>query len=326
LAALPLRPRAEPLEVAGDGGPRQMIIPRSGHGRLPGEQNPAYVLLSPLFAHPRPRFFAMQARRLRQLEDFLAALGLADLCAADPGSGAAEAPGPGQRAARLAPIEEALTHSSAGRPRNHEQLEFLGDAVLRLAASQFLRHRHPDLSVGRWSALRAQLVSDRWLAQLAQHCDLAPMLHLGPMARADASGRATVLAECAEALIGALYLVGGAEQGGLEAVGRWLDPHWRREIALLLADPHRHNWKSALQEWSQGKGLGLPRYASEEHSRQHGDPRRFHCGVSVGGRRLGEGWGGSRREAEQQAARAALALLEQGEGEPAPALSPPPGS
>jgi ribonuclease-3 len=252
----------------------------------------------------------MQARRLRQLEDFLASLGLSALAIET-----ASEIDPEQRAARLAPLEEALTHTSAGRPRNHEQLEFLGDAVLRLAASEYLRRCHPDLTVGRWSALRAQLVSDRWLAELAQRCNLAPLLHLGPMAVGDASGRATVLAECCEALIGAFYLLGGGADGGLVCVGGWLESHWRRDIRELLADPHAHNWKSALQEWSQGQGLGLPQYGSEERSRRHGDPRRFHCLVSIGERPLGEGWGGSRREAEQQAARASLA-----------ALSSPPGS
>jgi ribonuclease-3 len=306
-----------------------MITPRS-RSAAAGEQNPAYVLLfTPFPSPPAPRFSAMQARRLRQLEDFLAGLGLPGLAFADPGPGDPGSEGaavldPAQRAARLAPLEEALTHTSAGRPRNHEPLEFLGDAVLRLAASEYLRRCHPDLSVGRWSALRAQLVSDRWLAELAQRCDLAPLLHLGPMTLADVSGRATVLAECCEALIGAVYLLGGGAAGGLESVGRWLEPHWQRDIEALLADPHAHNWKSALQEWSQGLGLGLPGYLSEERSRGHGDPRRFHCRVSLGARPLGEGWGGSRREAEQQAARTALELLKQPEA--AAAISPPPGS
>jgi ribonuclease-3 len=170
-----------------------------------------------------------------------------------------------------------------------------------------------------------------------------------------------VLAECCEALVGALYRLGGGSRGGLELVLRWLEPAWERTSAELLADPDRHNWKTALQEWSQGHGLGLPHYRCEEMSRRHGDPRRFrarvqcgspHCpeggqaglelpadpeaqatadgsAMEAGGdgdnrpsahgagrtpRNLtagcsGEGWGGSRREAEQQAARAALAAI-----------------
>ena len=207
--------------------------------------------------------------------------------------------------AELAPIDEALTHTSAGLARDHERLEFLGDAVLRLAAAEFLEREHPQLSVGRRSALRAQLVSDRWLAELAETCDLEPALRIGAIAGGDRAGRATVRAECAEALVGGLYEAWGGGTAGLDAVHAWLTPHWSKGAAELLADPHRHNWKTALQEWSQGLGLGLPAYRCEERSRGHGDPCRFHCQVAAGSL-AGEGWGGSRREAEQQAARSAL--------------------
>lgn len=253
----------------------------------------------------RPPQLAIGAERLQRLLALLAALGL------DP----AEAAGPGVSPAALAPLEQALTHTSAGRPLHHDPLEFLGDAVLRLAATEFLARRHTALAVGQRSALRAQLVSDRWLAELAEHLDLAPLLHLGPMALGDASGRATVLAECCEALVGAVYQLWGGPCGGLEAVLRWLTPAWEQTSAELLADPERHNWKSALQEWSQGRGLGLPRYSAEEISRRHGDPRRFHASVQWGEETSSaEGWGGSRREAEQQAARAALELLRRSPG------------
>jgi ribonuclease-3 len=217
--------------------------------------------------------------------------------------------GPGTDPAALAAIDEALSHSSAGLPRNHERLEFLGDAVLRLAAAEYLRQAHPGLSVGQCSSLRAQLVSDRWLAELAERCELGPELRLGAMAAGDRAGRATVLAECCEALVGAIYLAWGGRAGGLAAVLAWLEPHWRQAAAELLADPHRHNWKSALQEWSQARGLGLPRYRCEQRSQVHGDPRRFHCRVEVA-ETAGVGWGGSRRQAEQQAARTALQTLE----------------
>jgi ribonuclease-3 len=233
----------------------------------------------------------MRPERHQQLVAFLRSLGLE----------------PGNR--DLAPIEEALTHTSAGRPVNHERLEFLGDAVLRLAAAEFLQRHHPDLSVGRCSALRAQLVSDRWLAELGERCGIEALLHLGPMASGDRAGRATVRAECCEALLGGLYESWGAGEGGLEPVHRWLTPHWQRSSAELLADPDRHNWKSALQEWSQGQGLGLPSYGCQECSRVHGDPRRFRCTVEISGHASHIGWGPSRRSAEQEAARAALASV-----------------
>ncbi len=229
----------------------------------------------------------MTPDRRRQLLAFLTSLGL------DPAPNSAEA---------LAPLDEALSHTSAGLAFNHEQLEFLGDAVLRLAAAEFLERHHPQLKVGERSALRAQLVSDRWLAELGETCQIEAVLRIGPIAAGDNSGRATLRAEACEAVIGALYRI----WGDLEPVHRWLTPHWQRTTAELQADPHLHNWKSALQEWSQAQARGLPSYEGEERSRIHGDPHRFQCRVSLGEQLLGEGWGGSRRDAEQEAARVAL--------------------
>ncbi len=256
----------------------------------------------------------MTPQRLAQLVAFLQGL---DLDPTAPG-------GPGATAAALAPIEEALSHSSLGERRNHERLEFLGDAVLRLAATEFLRREHGSLTVGEQSALRGQLVSDRWLAQLGDACGLWPVVRLGPMASGDQAGRATVMAESVEALLGGIYLAWGGAAGGCEPVATWLTPHWRKTASIVLADPHRQNWKSALQEWSQSRGLGLPRYTCQERSLAHGDPFRFYCEVSVPPQRkagqksnwnnpLGHGRGQSRRSAEQNAARAALAQLK---GEP----------
>ncbi|MFN9644445.1 MAG: ribonuclease III family protein [Cyanobacteriota bacterium] len=254
-------------------------------------------------ADPRTVVMPVTPQRLAQLVAFLCASGL------DPEA----ATGPGATAEALAPIEEALSHSSLGESRNHERLEFLGDAVLRLAATEFLRREHSNLRVGEQSALRSHLVSDRWLAALAQTIGLTTVLRMGPMAGGDAAGRATVLAECAEALLGGIYLAWGGPGGGLEPLIQWLAPHWRQTASTVLADPHRQNWKSALQEWSQRQGLGLPGYFCEEKSLVHGDPRRFFCTVSLQAGVVlldGKGWGGSRRQAEQAAAQDCLRSLQ----------------
>ena len=204
----------------------------------------------------------------------------------------------------LALLQEALTHTSSGIKPHHEQLEFLGDAVLRLAASEFIDETYPELSVGERSSLRSQLVSDRWLAKLGQSITIDQWWHIGPKASSDAAAQATIRAELSEALIGAVYRI-----NGLTAVHQWLTPHWEHSAETVLSDPHRANCKSALQEWSQGQGLGLPIYISDEMSKGHGDPRRFRCTVKLPPQLQAEGWGPSRRDAEQQAARAALDQL-----------------
>ena len=209
-----------------------------------------------------------------------------------------------------AAVDEALTHTSAGLAINHEQLEFLGDAVLRLAASEYLEQHHPELSVGERSALRAQLVSDRWLAEVGEAIGISDALRIGPTAGGDATALGTLRAEATEALIGALYRAFGS----LAPVHQWLTPSWERTSRAVLSDPHRGNCKSALQEWSQAKALGLPIYRTEERSKRHGDPQRFHCHVGLEGWISAEGWGGSRREAEQQAARAALEAIKPAQG------------
>ena len=211
----------------------------------------------------------------------------------------------------LSLVDEALIHVSAGQSKNFERLEFLGDAVLRLAATEFIDQHYPNLPVGRCSSLRAQLVSDRWLAQLGEQLQLDSFLVLGPKALGDAAARATLQADATEALIGALY----SALGNLEAIHRWLTPHWSATAEAVLATPHQFGGKTALQEWSQGQELGLPSYATEECSRQHGDPERFRCQVSIQGRDLAEAKGRSRKEAEQNAASAALQALE-GRGAP----------
>ena len=206
----------------------------------------------------------------------------------------------------LSLVDEALIHVSAGQSKNFERLEFLGDAVLRLAATEFIDQHYPALPVGRCSSLRAQLVSDRWLAQLGEQLQLDSLLVLGPKALGDAAARAPLQADATEALIGALY----SALGDLQAIHRWLTPHWQATAQAVLATPNQFNGKTALQEWSQGQGLGLPHYITEECSLQHGDPERFLCRVSVSNKELAEAKGRSRKEAEQNAAVAALQSLE----------------
>ena len=102
-------------------------------------------------------------------------------------------------------INEALTHTSANSPKNHEKLEFLGDAVLRLAASEYIEENYPKLKVGERSALRSQLVSDKWLANIGSKIGIRYLMIIGTKAEKDKAALETIEAEGLEALIGAIY-------------------------------------------------------------------------------------------------------------------------
>ncbi len=199
-------------------------------------------------------------------------------------------------------LNEALTHTSINSSFNHERLEFNGDAVLRLAASEYIQSNFPKLNVGDRSALRAQLVSDEWLAKVGEAIAIKETMQIAPKALNDKAATQTICAEATEALIGALYEC----IKEIDSIKIWLEPYWNIESKKVLSDPHKQNSKSALQEWSQSKGLRMPLYKITEISKIHGDSKRFYCKVLLEEKVAGEGWGSSRKKAEKEAAKKAL--------------------
>ncbi len=199
-------------------------------------------------------------------------------------------------------LNEALTHTSINSFLNHERLEFHGDAVLRLAATEYIQANFPNLNVGERSALRAQLVSDEWLAKIGNQIGIEQAMHIANKALKDEAAKDTISAEGTEALIGALYEC----LGNIKAIEDWLSSFWDIESQIVLSDPYKQNAKSALQEWSQANGLNQPIYKIKEVSNQHGDLNRFHCTVLIKQNVMGEGSGSSRKKAEKEAAKAAL--------------------
>ena len=203
-------------------------------------------------------------------------------------------------------INESLTHSSANSHINYEKLEFLGDAVLRLIASDFIKNKYPYMQVGERSELRSHLVSDQWLEQVGKKINIKSVLVIGQKAVKDKSAIATIQAEATEALIGALY----ESLTILEPIKNWLIPFWEEKSKEVLDDPHRQNYKSALQEWTQSKGLEIPTYKTTEIDKEHDSPRRFFCTVYIQNQSIGEGWGKSMKQAEKNAANTALDSLD----------------
>ena len=102
-------------------------------------------------------------------------------------------------------FNQAFIHSSKDKIINYEKLEFFGDAVLRLAASNFIEKKYPQMSVGERSELRAQIVSDEWLTKFGRKIDIEKLIIKGPKALGDENSKNTIIGESTEALIGAIY-------------------------------------------------------------------------------------------------------------------------
>ncbi len=202
-------------------------------------------------------------------------------------------------------FERALTHRSAS-PRNYERLEFLGDSVLSLLVAERLYAWYPTADEGDLSRLRARIVSEEPLAEMAQACGLGDRLQLGAgELRSGGFRRQSILADAFEALCGAIYL-----DGGLDAARAALRGAIEARIAALPNPDELKDAKTRLQEYLQGRGLPIPNYSLV---RAEGEPHAqvfvARCGVPVLGL-TADGSGHSRRRAEQRAAEAVLMALD----------------
>ena len=162
------------------------------------------------------------------------------------------------------------------------------------------------MQVGERSELRSHLVSDQWLEEVGKKIEIKSVLVIGNKALRDKSANATIQAEATEALIGALY----ESLTILEPIRNWLIPFWEQKSKEILADPHKKNYKSALQELTQGKSLSIPVYTTIEIDKKHDNPKRFFCSVHINNRSVAEGWGKSIKQAEKNAASEALKFFE----------------
>lgn len=210
-----------------------------------------------------------------------------------------------QRSLQWQLLDLALTHPSVSPDANYEQLEFVGDAVVRLAAAEFLLETYPDCPVGEFAAIRSVLVSDRSLAQIADCYGLDRYLQVSPSAANDLTGLQSRRADALEAVLAAFYL----STHTLELVRPWLDSHFLQLATAIRTDPARQNYKAALQEWSQAHYKALPVYGVKETARGKDNELVFTAEVLVQGKLLGQGQGRSIKAAEQAAAQAAFLAL-----------------
>lgn len=208
-------------------------------------------------------------------------------------------------------LTQALTHASLGyetqrtQPDN-QRLEFLGDAVIQLLLSELLFQRYSEADEGLLTKVRAQLVSTKALARVARRIQLGGFLLMGRGEESHGGReRDSSLADALEAVAGAVFL-----DGGMEAARGLATRLFHPEIELLGDEPDDQNPKGQLQERLQAISPESPKYRIVEQSGPD-HAKSFVAAVTWGGRELGRGLGKSKKEAEVQAARAAL---EQGLG------------
>ena len=229
-------------------------------------------------------------RRKRQLQQLIRKLGLPENAPVD-----------------WSLLDLALTHPSISPTKNYEKLEFVGDAVIRLVAAELLREIYPNESVGEFAAIRSIIVSDRFLAELAESYGIESYLVIGTNATGNPLGRQSWLADSFEAILGALYL----STHNVDLVRPWLDEALQAKAEQVKQDPARYNYKDALQEWTQGKYKILPKYKVQENPHFTSPQSRFLAEVWLHNRCLGQGVGRSKKAAEQAAAKEAFFTLEQ---------------
>ena len=202
--------------------------------------------------------------------------------------------------------DRALTHASTASEgsqpeHNYESLEFLGDAVVGLAVAHQLFERLPNRTPGEYSRMRASLVNRRSLARVAARLRIADVIRLGKGEELSGGrGRGALLADCFEALIGAVFIDQGWEPARA-LVTRALDG----DIEQAVRGDCVWDFKSRLQHYCQAEKKPLPVF---EVVRSEGPDHRkqFEVEVLLEARPMGRGTGFTKKEAEQNAARAAI--------------------
>ena len=202
--------------------------------------------------------------------------------------------------------DRALTHASSlvDGPRkglDYESLEFLGDAVLGLVIAHHLFETYPDRSPGIYSRMRAGLVNRQCVARVGQSLGIVPLIRLG-RGEELSGGRARIslVADCMESLIGAVYL-----DNGYEIAHRFVIRVFADEVAAADTEKCYGDFKSQLQNYCQGLRIALPRFdvvraEGPDHQKE------FEVEVVLREKPAGRGVGSTKKEAEQMAARVAL--------------------
>lgn len=207
----------------------------------------------------------------------------------------------------LSLLKKALSHKSYINEKrldaleHNERLEFLGDAVLELGVSDLLMHHFPASREGDMSKLRASLVNETALAEVARAMNLGRFLFLGKGEEQSAGReRNSLLADALEAMLGAIYL-----DGGFPKVFEVVKTLFLPTILKATKEDINRDYKTKLQEEAQLRFKTVPHYKLISEAGPDHD-KTFEVHLFVSGKAIGQGSGKSKKQAEQEAARNAL--------------------
>lgn len=200
----------------------------------------------------------------------------------------------------LALCHRSFVHESSTDISNNETLEFLGDSVIGMVVADYLIRLLPDRSEGDLARIKAHVVSEDTLAGIALKLGVDSVVRLGK--GEEASGgrkKRALLCDCLEALVGALYL--DSDYG---RAARFVLKNINSPIDLVLADRHRKDYKTLLQELTQKRFHHYPKYVLDRKSGPD-HQKTFWMTVEINGESYGPGKGANKKTAEQEAARLA---------------------
>ena len=204
-------------------------------------------------------------------------------------------------------LNKAFTHTSYAYEKNqesNEKLEFLGDSILEFISSKYLYEKYPKLKEGEMTKVRATVVCEKSLYQVAQKHNFSNFLYLGKSEKkVGGEKKPAILADSVEAVIAAIYL-----DGGIQEAERFIIQNLKEEIAFATNHVGDRDYKTVLQEKLQEKGEVKIEYKiTKEEGPDHN--KKFEAEVSCDGKFLATGEGKSKREAHMRAAQKALEKL-----------------
>ena len=205
-------------------------------------------------------------------------------------------------------LKNALTHTSYAYENNtqsNEKLEFLGDSILEFISSQYLYKKYKNLKEGEMTKVRAEVVCENSLYKIAKRHNFSQFLYVGRTEiLSKGNEKPAILADSVEAIIAAIYL-----DGGLEPTEKFIIENLKEEIEIATTHVGDKDYKTVLQEKLQENGsIKITYVITKELGPDH--DKTFEAEVLVEGKKLAEGMGKSKKQAEMEAAKRALQSME----------------